>query len=158
MKFTEELELKEFFSGVDKVAFYGVGGMGKNLYIYLKNHGWEKKLAFFIVTKKNVDEFWGAPVKEAGELDEEERSLPVVIATRKNFHDSIYSSLAAIGATDIHTLSESLLNHVEYLANQSGQYDLGPGKKRHAAWLMRKKRIHTIWKLSRMGCRAEGAI
>ena len=158
MKFTEELELKEFFSGVDKVAFYGVGGMGKNLYIYLKDHGWEKKLAFFIVTKKNVDEFWGAPVKEAGQLDEEERSLPVVIATRKNFHDSIYGSLAAIGAKDIHTLSESLLNQVEYLANQSMQYDLGASRKRYAAWRKRKQRIQIIWKLVNMRLRAEGAI
>ena len=147
MKFTEETELKEFFSGIDRVAFYGVGGMGKNLYVYLKDHGWERKLAFFVVTKKNVDEFWGTPVKEVSELDEEERCLPVVIATRKNFHDSIYGSLSAVGATDVHTLSESLLNHVEYLANQSSQYDLGPAKKRHAAWLKRKHRIQTIWNL-----------
>ena len=158
MKFTEELELKEFFGGVDKLAFYGVGGMGKNLYIYLKNHGWERKLAFFVVTKKNVDEFWGAPVKEVSELDSEERSLPVVIATRKNFHDSIYGSLSEVGATDIHTLSESLLNQVEYLANQSFQYDLGPGRKRYAAWKKRKHRVQTIWNLGNPSKTAEGEV
>ena len=151
MKFTEETELKEFFGGVEKVAFYGVGGMGKNLYIYLKDHGWERKLAFFVVTKKNVDEFWGAPVKEVSEMDEEERSLPVVIATRKNFHDSIYGSLSAVGATDIHTLSESLLNHVEYLANQSVQYDISSSMKRHAAWKKRKHRVRTLWNLGSAG-------
>lgn len=147
MKFTEEAELKEFFNDIDKVAFYGVGGMGRSLYIYLKEHGWEKKLAFFVVTKKKSDKFWGVPVKEVSQLDNEESGLPIVIATRNNFHGSICDSLASVGATDIHTLEEDLLTHVECMANQSDEYDLGPARKRYAAWIKRKERIQIIWKL-----------
>ncbi len=156
MKFTKETELKEFFSEIDKVAFYGVGGMGRSLYVYLKEHGWEEKVAFFVVSKKKTDEFWGITVKEVSQLDSEESSLPIVIATRNNFHDSIRASLESVGATDTYILSEDLLTHIECLANQSEQFDLGPTQKRYDAWVKRKHRIETIWNLGNIGIGAKG--
>lgn len=144
LNFKEEAELDAFFSRMDKVVIFGVGGMGKNLYIYLKEHGLGAKLAFFAATRKEADEFWGRPVKEVSELDEAERSLPVVIATRKNYHDSIFRVLGAAGVEDIHTLSEELLNRVEYLANQSFHFDFGPCTQRYEAWQARKERIRKI--------------
>ncbi len=156
MKFTEETELEEFFSEIDKVAFYGVGGMGRSLYVYLKDRGWEKKVAFFVVSKKKTDEFWGTIVKDVSQLDSEEISLPIVIATRDNFHDSIRASLNSVGATDTYTLSEDLLTHIECLANQSEQFDLGPVQKRYAAWVKRKQRIEAIWNSGNIGIGAKG--
>lgn len=145
MKFTEEEEFGEYLESVDRVLFYGVGGMGKNLYFYLKRREWEEKLPFFVVTTKNVENFWGVPVRELSSLDDEERKLPVVIATRWNFHEEIRRTLSAEHVKHVHVLSEDLLNKMERLANEFYRFDLEKCRQRQGIWSQRKQRAWEIW-------------
>ena len=146
MKFADEEELKEFLEETDQVLFYGVGGMGRNLYFYLKRYGWEKKLPFFIVTEKNVDTFQGIPVKAVGKLGESEQSIPVIIATRKNFHKEIRAELTRAGVEKVYTAGEELLTRLEYLANQFCETDIEKRSlERCNAWKKRKQEVRRIW-------------
>ena len=145
MKFTEEEEFGEYLESVDRVLFYGVGGMGKNLYFYLKRREWEGKLPFFVVTTKNVENFWGVPVRELSSLDDEERKFPVVIATRWNFHKEIRRTLSDERVRNVHVLSEDLLNKMERLANEFYRFDLEKCRQRQGIWSQRKQRAWEIW-------------
>ena len=145
LKFSRETEFKDFLGSVDKVAFYGIGGMGKNLYFYLLQEKWQGKLAFFVVTKKNRESFWGIPVKEVRSLSEEERGIPMVIATRSNYHEEIKESLSDSGIQDMHILSEELLNKAERIANRTYFYNREERVARYEAWKERKRRIRGLW-------------
>ena len=86
MKIFSEDELREFLESQEELVIYGTGGMGGNLYRFLQRHGWLDKLKFFLVTENPQSEFEGVPVKGIHDLLESEKSVPVMIATRQNFH------------------------------------------------------------------------
>lgn len=118
MKFTTEQGLRNFFLDNEHFVFYGTGGMGNNLYHYLRRNNWVEKLSFFVVTNKVQEECQGIMVKDVHQLTEADASLPIIIATRNNFHASIKKELAEAGCHDVHTLTEDMLNRMESLANQ----------------------------------------
>lgn len=116
MKILAEDELKSFLESQERLAIYGIGGMGGNLYRYLQRQGWLDKLAFFLVTENPPEDFEGVPVKGIHGLLEAEKEVPVMIATRQNFHEDIIRSLEEEGIWDYHTMSEEVLNLIERLA------------------------------------------
>ena len=116
MKILAEDELKDFLESQERLAIYGIGGMGGNLYRYLQRQGWLDKLAFFLVTENPPEDFEGVPVKGIHGLLEAEKEVPVMIATRQNFHEDIIRSLEEEGVWDYHTMSEEVLNLIERLA------------------------------------------
>ena len=149
MKFTDEEDFREDLESVNRVIFYGAGGMGRNLYLYLKRHEWERKLSFFVVTTKNMETFCGIPVRDVSSLDEVERKIQVVIATRRNFHEEIRRTLSDERVRNVHVLSEELLNKMERLANQFYRFDFETCRKRHEIWEQRKQRAWEIWSQAR---------
>ncbi len=116
MHITTENDLRNFFLRHKHLALYGTGGMGHNIYCYLRANHWEKQLDFYIVTLRTAKTFHGLPVHEVETLSDKERKYPVLIATRNNFHAEIKKSLQDAGVKDIYTLSEPLLNMTERIA------------------------------------------
>ena len=116
MHITTENDLRNFFLRHKHLALYGTGGMGHNIYCYLRANHWEKQLDFYIVTLRTAKTFHGLPVHEVETLSDKEIKYPVLIATRNNFHAEIKKSLQDAGVKDIYTLSEPLLNMTERIA------------------------------------------
>lgn len=116
MHITTENDLRNFFLRHKHLALYGTGGMGHNIYCYLRANHWEKQLDFYIVTIRTAKTFHGLPVHEVETLSDKEKRYPVLIATRNNFHAEIKKSLRDAGVKDIYTLSEPLLNMTERVA------------------------------------------
>ena len=123
MKIFSEEELREFLQSNDGIAIYGTGGMGGNLYQYLRRNDWLEKLLFFCVTEKGQEDYEGIAVKALHELTDEEKMATVVIATRQNFHEEIIRGLEEEGIRDYHTMSEDLLNLIERLAMEMPEDD-----------------------------------
>ena len=145
MRFSREAEFKRFLAERDRMVFYGTGGMGKTLYFYLLENGWQEKLAFFLVTRKDRERFWGVPVKGIDALGEEEKGLPVVIATRRNFHREIQETLREAGVREAHTVSEELLNQAERIANRTYLYPAEERSARYDAWKAQARHARELW-------------
>ena len=145
MRFSRETELKRFLAEKNRMVFYGTGGMGKNLYFYLLENGWQEKLAFFLVTRKDRDYFWGIPVRGIGELGDEEKGLPVIIATRRNFHREIQATLQEAGVREVHTVSEELLNQAERISNRTYLYPTKERTARYGAWKAQGRHAGELW-------------
>ncbi len=116
MKIFSENELREFLESQEELVIYGIGGMGGNLYRYLQRHGWLDKLSFFLVTENPPADFEGVQVKGIHDLLDSEKSAPVMIATRQNFHEDIIRNLEEESIWDYHMMSEDVLNLIERLA------------------------------------------
>lgn len=116
MKIFSEDELREFLESQEELVIYGTGGMGGNLHRFLQRHNWLDKLKFFLVTENTQAEFEGVPVKGIHDLLDSEKSVPVMIATRQNFHEDIIHNLEGEKIWDYHTMSEEVLNLIERLA------------------------------------------
>lgn len=123
MMLASEMDLMEFCLKHEKIALYGMGGMGKSLYSYLKMHGWAGKLAFFVVTHKQEDSFDGIRVKDVHLLENKDLAVPVLIATRRNCHEGIRRELAMVGAGNIYIMDEDLLTGIEQMAHLLEQED-----------------------------------
>ncbi|MBR3456943.1 MAG: hypothetical protein IKH16_02135 [Selenomonadaceae bacterium] len=129
MEIFSEDELRDFLQSSDGIAIYGTGGMGGNLYQYLRRNDWLGKLLFFVVREKTQEDFEGVAVKELHGLTDEEKLATVVIATRQNFHEEIIRDLEGENIWDYHTMSEDVLNLIERLAIEMPEDD-GAGEKR----------------------------
>lgn len=116
MKFTSEGDLKSFLQSTEQIAIYGTGGMGTNLYQFLTRCNWLDKLKFFVLSQKNKLFYNGVQVKGVQELTEKDKTVPVIIATRENFHTEIINSLEKENIHAYHTMSEDVLNLIERLA------------------------------------------
>lgn len=133
MKIFSEDELREFLESQEELVIYGTGGMGGNLHRFLQRHNWLDKLKFFLVTENTQAEFEGVPVKGIHDLLDSEKSVPVMIATRQNFHEDIIHNLEGENIWDYHTMSEEVLNLIERLALEMPEEGTSSPAKAEAA-------------------------
>ena len=140
MKIFSEDELSEFLESQEELVIYGTGGMGGNLYRFLQRHGWLDKLKFFLVSENPQAEFEGVPVKGIHDLLESEKTAPVMIATRQNFHEDIIHNLEGENIWDYHTMSEDVLNLIERLALEMPEEGAPSSEKAEAAPQRKKSR------------------
>ena len=111
-------DLDKFLNDNSEITLYGTGGMGFNIYRYAKRLGHENKIKFFVVSKSGMKEYCNTKVKVVTELTDNEKRIPVIIATRNNFHHEIIEALLNNNINNYITVSEDLLNYMERLANQ----------------------------------------
>lgn len=102
---SENIYLRGFndlLDSFDNIVLYGAGRMGRKVYQYIKEKGYDSKVLCFAVSKKNIDNehVGNVLVKEISEVRNEERTL-VIVSARRDYQEDMLRKAKNLGFENI---------------------------------------------------------
>ena len=132
-------DLDNFMPAQEQVSVFGTGVMSENLYEYLYQKNWIKKIKVFIVTNPCTDSYKGIQVlsvEQAGILCGD---IPCLVAVNEALYSEVIKALKNNGIIDFYLVDRTILSTTRYFAEGDSENILAKRFYEHCKSLVDKK-------------------